>query len=109
MDLIPTRDEILRGETTDIYFRRTMEVLRATGKDRVRVTAEAIVKTFPDAWQIVPSIAVSSSQKAPYGPSMEKTVSKGKKRLPSSIASTSTSVPARRDSISSIPQRTAYP
>src|SRR5659263_583358 len=47
MDLIPTRDEILRGETTDIYFRRTMEVLRATGKDRVRVTAEAIVKKFP--------------------------------------------------------------
>jgi len=39
MDLIPTRDEILRGETTDIYFRRTMEVLRATGKDRVPVTA----------------------------------------------------------------------
>ncbi len=47
MDLIPTRDEILRGDTTDIYFRRTMEVLRATGKDRVRVTAEAIVKKFP--------------------------------------------------------------
>jgi nicotinate phosphoribosyltransferase len=47
MDLIPTRDEILRGETTDIYFRRAMEVLRATGKDRVRVTAEAIVKKFP--------------------------------------------------------------
>ena len=47
MDLIPTTDEIRRGETTDIYFRRTMEVLRATGKDRVRVTAEAIVKKFP--------------------------------------------------------------
>ena len=47
MDLIPTRDEILRGETTDIYFRRTMEVLRATGKDRVRVIAEAIAKKFP--------------------------------------------------------------
>jgi len=47
MDLIPTRDEIRRGETTDVYFRRTMEVLRAAGKDRVRVTAEAIVKKFP--------------------------------------------------------------
>ena len=47
MEIIPTRGEILRGETTDIYFRRTMEVLRATGKDRVRVTAEAIVKKFP--------------------------------------------------------------
>jgi len=50
MDLIPTRDEIRRGETTDIYFRRTMEVLRATGKDRVRVTAEAIVKKFPSSY-----------------------------------------------------------
>ena len=72
------------------------------------LTRDAAV-AIPDAWQIVPSIAVSSSQKAPYGPSMEKTVSKGKKRLPSSIASTSTSVPASSDSISSIPERTAYP
>ena len=47
MDPIPTRDEILRGETTDIYFRRAMDVLRAAGKDRVRVTAEAIVKRLP--------------------------------------------------------------
>ncbi|MGZ9138114.1 MAG: hypothetical protein ACXW4K_11760, partial [Candidatus Deferrimicrobiaceae bacterium] len=47
IDLIPTPHEILRGETTDNYIRRPMEVLRATGKDRVRVTAEAIVKTFP--------------------------------------------------------------
>ncbi len=47
MDLIPAREEIVRGETTDIYFRRTMQVLRATGKDRVRVVAEAIVKKFP--------------------------------------------------------------
>ncbi|MBP2687053.1 MAG: hypothetical protein H6Q81_1958 [Deltaproteobacteria bacterium] len=64
---------------------------------------------IPDAWQTVPSIAVSSSQKAPYGPSIEKTVSKGKKRVPSAIASTSTSSPVRSDSISSIPERTAYP
>jgi nicotinate phosphoribosyltransferase len=47
MDLIPTRDEILRGDTTDVYFRRTMEVLRATGRDRTRVVAEGIVKHFP--------------------------------------------------------------
>jgi len=47
MDLIPSRDEIRRAETTDIYFRRTMEVLRAAGKDRTRVVAEAIVKKFP--------------------------------------------------------------
>jgi nicotinate phosphoribosyltransferase len=47
MDLIPTRDEILRGDTTDVYFRRTMEVLRASGRERTRVAAEGIVKRFP--------------------------------------------------------------
>jgi nicotinate phosphoribosyltransferase len=50
MDLIPTPDEIRRGDTTDIYFRRTMEVLRAAGKDRTRVVAEAIVKKFPGGY-----------------------------------------------------------
>jgi nicotinate phosphoribosyltransferase len=50
MNVIPSWEEIRRGETTDIYFRRTMEVLRATGKDRVRVIAEAIVKKFPAAY-----------------------------------------------------------
>ena len=47
MDPIPTREEIRRGETTDVYFRRTMEVLRSVGKDRVPVAAEAFVKRFP--------------------------------------------------------------
>ncbi len=50
MDLIPTREEILRGETTDIYFRRTMEVLRASGRDRTRVLAEGFVKHFPGCY-----------------------------------------------------------
>jgi nicotinate phosphoribosyltransferase len=50
MNVIPSWEEIRRGETTDIYFRHTMEVLRATGKDRVRVIAEAIVKKFPAAY-----------------------------------------------------------
>lgn len=50
MNVIPSWEEIRRGETTDIYFRRTMEVLRATGKDRVRVIAEVIVKKFPAAY-----------------------------------------------------------
>ncbi len=45
--LIPSTEEIRRGDTTDVYFRRTMEVLRACGKDRVRVAAEAFVKRFP--------------------------------------------------------------
>ena len=50
MNVIPTWEEIRRGDTTDIYFRRTMEVLRAAGKDRTRVVAEAIVKKFPGAY-----------------------------------------------------------
>ncbi|MGE5189442.1 MAG: nicotinate phosphoribosyltransferase [Gemmatimonadota bacterium] len=50
MELIPRPDEIRRGDTTDVYFTRTMEVLRAQGKDGVRVEAEAFVKRFPDAY-----------------------------------------------------------
>ena len=47
MDPIPSWEEIRRGDTTDVYFRRTMEALRKAGKDRVRVKAEAFVKRFP--------------------------------------------------------------
>ncbi len=50
MDQIPSPEEIRRGDTTDVYFTRTMEVLRRLGKDRVRVTAEAFVKSFPDGY-----------------------------------------------------------
>jgi nicotinate phosphoribosyltransferase len=50
VNVIPTWEEIRRGDTTDIYFRRTMEVLRAAGKDRTRVVAEAIVKKFPGGY-----------------------------------------------------------
>jgi nicotinate phosphoribosyltransferase len=51
MDSIPSREEIRRGGTTDIYFLRTMEVLRKTGKDRVRVKAEGYVKRFPEGYE----------------------------------------------------------
>ncbi len=47
MDQIPSLEEIRRGDTTDVYFVRTMEVLRKLGRDRVRVKAEAFVKGFP--------------------------------------------------------------
>ncbi len=47
MEPVPGWEEIRRGETTDIYFRRTMEVLRKCGKDRTPVKAEAIVKKLP--------------------------------------------------------------
>jgi len=50
MNVIPTWEEIRRGDTTDIYFRRTMEVLRAAGKDGTRVAAEAIVKKLPGSY-----------------------------------------------------------
>lgn len=35
-----THEEILTGATTDIYFIRTLEILRATGKEDTLVTAE---------------------------------------------------------------------
>ncbi|MBI5575501.1 MAG: nicotinate phosphoribosyltransferase [Deltaproteobacteria bacterium] len=47
MNPIPGWEEIRRGDTTDVYFRRTMEVLRKLGKDRTVVKAEAIVKKMP--------------------------------------------------------------
>ncbi|OGP77924.1 MAG: nicotinate phosphoribosyltransferase [Deltaproteobacteria bacterium RBG_16_64_85] len=47
MDPIPSWEEIRRGDTTDVYFRHTMEVLRKVGKDRAHVKAEAFVKRFP--------------------------------------------------------------
>lgn len=35
-----THEEILAGFTTDIYFIRTLEILKSTGKDKTNVTAE---------------------------------------------------------------------
>ena len=51
MKAIPSPEEIRRGDTTDVYFVRTMEVLRKLGKDKVRVKAEGFVKQFPDAYE----------------------------------------------------------
>ncbi len=51
MNPIPSQEEIRRGETTDVYFVRTMEVLRKRGKEKVRVKAECFVKRFPDAYE----------------------------------------------------------
>lgn len=48
MNPIPSQEEIRRGDTTDVYFVRTMEVLKKQGKEKVRVKAEAFVKRFPD-------------------------------------------------------------
>jgi nicotinate phosphoribosyltransferase len=51
MNAIPSQEEIRRGETTDVYFVRTMEVLKKLGKEKVRVKAEGYVKQFPDAYE----------------------------------------------------------
>jgi nicotinate phosphoribosyltransferase len=51
MNPIPSPEEIRRGETTDVYFVRTMEVLRKLGKEKVRVKAECFVKRFPGVYE----------------------------------------------------------
>jgi nicotinate phosphoribosyltransferase len=45
-------DAIRRGECTDIYFVRTEEVLRASGRNP-RVAMEVTATALPDAWGIV--------------------------------------------------------
>lgn len=52
---IATDDEIRAGRTTDIYFARTKEVLKAKGRDRIRVAAEVTAGRLPDglSWGIL--------------------------------------------------------
>ncbi len=47
---LATADEIRAGRTTDIYFQRTLEILKKAGKDRTRVTAEVTTGALPNAW-----------------------------------------------------------
>ena len=42
--------DIKRGLVSDVYFARTVEILRARG-DRQRVKAEVYVKSLPDEWR----------------------------------------------------------
>ncbi len=47
-------EEIKGAEVTDVYFHRTMEVLRARGMENTPVHAEVTLKTSdPDAWFVV--------------------------------------------------------
>ena len=47
-------EEIKGAEVTDVYFRRTMEVLKARGIENTPVFAEVTLKTSdPDAWFVV--------------------------------------------------------
>src|SRR2546428_13117717 len=42
--------EIKRGDVSDVYFERTVEILRHRN-DSKRVKAEVYVKSLPDEWQ----------------------------------------------------------
>jgi len=44
-------EEIKSGKTTDIYFVRTRQILKAKGLDKVRVVAEVTVGSLPENWQ----------------------------------------------------------
>lgn len=48
---VASDEEIKRGETTDIYFVRTKEVLKAKGLDKVKAYAEVTTGGLPKNWQ----------------------------------------------------------
>lgn len=43
-------DEIREGRTTDVYFLRTLDVLKKAGRDREPVVAEATTHGLPNGW-----------------------------------------------------------
>lgn len=47
---VATADEIRAGRTTDIYFVRTLDVLKKAGRDGVDVVAEATTTSLPNDW-----------------------------------------------------------
>ena len=47
---VATDEEIKSGKVTDVYFVRTLEILKARGINK-RVVAEVWAKDFPDEWQ----------------------------------------------------------
>ena len=46
---IATPEQIKAGDVTDVYFRRSIDILEARGVDK-RVRAEFVAKTLPDDW-----------------------------------------------------------
>lgn len=48
--LSATPEEIRAGKTTDIYFLRTLDILRKAGKDREPVAAEITTASLPNGW-----------------------------------------------------------
>ncbi len=47
---LATAEEIRAGRTTDVYFRRTMDILKKVGKDREPVAAEVTTGGLPNGW-----------------------------------------------------------
>ena len=47
---IATPEEIRAGQTSDIYFLRTLEVLKKARKDRTKVLLETTVQSLPNGW-----------------------------------------------------------
>lgn len=47
---VATPDEIRDGRTTDLYFLRTLDILKKAGRDRVGVVAEVTAGTLPNGW-----------------------------------------------------------
>jgi nicotinate phosphoribosyltransferase len=47
---VATADEIRTGQTTDIYFHRTLDVLKRAGKDRTNVVSEVTAHRLPNGW-----------------------------------------------------------
>ena len=47
---IATADEIRSGRTTDIYFLRTLDILKKAGRDRAGVVAEVTAGALPNGW-----------------------------------------------------------
>ena len=47
---IATEDEIRTGKTTDVYFLRTLDILKKAGKDRTVVDSEVTTGGLPNGW-----------------------------------------------------------
>src|SRR5437870_8801495 len=47
---IATSEEIKAGKTTDVYFLRTLDILKKAGKDRTSVVAEVTAGNLPNGW-----------------------------------------------------------
>src|SRR3989337_446924 len=47
---IATPEEIRAGQTSDIYFLRTLDILKKARKDRTNVLLETTVQTLPNGW-----------------------------------------------------------